>query len=73
MWRGEVTEAARLYPAGPLLFAGTIAAAVYGLMLAAAGQTLLLRVTRRYELGAVVAGVVALCLNWSLKLVWLGN
>ena len=73
VWRGDVTEAARLYPAGPLLFAGTIAATVYGLMLAAAGRALLLRVPRRYELGALVAGLGALCLNWSLKLVWLGN
>jgi Protein of unknown function (DUF2752) len=73
MWRGELGVSAGFYPAGPLLFLGTLAAALYGGTLAVTGRALLLRVKRSQELGLLFAGAAALGVNWTLKLAWLGN
>jgi hypothetical protein len=73
MWRGDVADAVRLYPLGPLLFAGTFAGAAglgAGLV---TSRTWIPRLTplqwRLVWMGAVsVVGV-----SWLLKVFVLGN
>jgi Protein of unknown function (DUF2752) len=73
MWQADVVKAARFYPLGPALFAGTFV--VLGLVLAGliSGRTWSVHIrpeARRVMLG--LAGAV-LAVSWFLKLVWLGN
>ena len=73
MWRGDISDAVRLYPFGPVLFAGTFVA-VGGLLAGAlSGRTWTPRLsTRQWRL--VTIGVVsALLLSWALKVFVLGN
>ncbi len=73
MWRGDLADAVRLYPLGPLAFAGTIAA-VAGLGFGAlSGRTWMPRLTpMQWRLLWIGAGS-AVALNWALKVFVLGN
>jgi hypothetical protein len=73
MWRGDIADAVRLYPLGPAMFAGTIAA-VGGLAAGAVtGRTWMPRLTAA-QWRAVAAGAVsAILLSWALKVFVLGN
>jgi uncharacterized protein DUF2752 len=73
MWQGDLTSSVRLYPLGPALFAGTLAA-VAGLVVAAiTGRTWRPRLTAAQwrALGAGAASAVAI--SWTLKVFVLGN
>jgi hypothetical protein len=73
MWEGDITDAVRLYPLGPALFAGTIAGVVGLAAGVATGRTWTPRLTsmqwRLLSIGA--AGLLAL--SWALKVFVLGN
>jgi hypothetical protein len=73
MWEGDVADAVRLYPLGPLLFAGTLAG-VCGLVAGAVtGRTWVPRLTG-FQWRLLAIGVVsAVTLSWALKVLVLGN
>jgi hypothetical protein len=73
MWQGDVLSAARLYPFGPLLFVGSMGAAVAAAASIVTRRTVVLNLPRSVELGALAIAVGALAVSWILKLVWLGN
>ena len=73
MWRGDITDAVRLYPLGPLLFAGTIASAGALAAGAVTGRTLTPRLSgRQWTLLGIFAGILLL-MSWALKVFVLGN
>ena len=73
MWRGDVADAVRLYPLGPLLFVGTLLTAGGLLGGAAAGRTWVPRLSaRQWYLLGIFAGV-SLLFSWALKVFVLGN
>jgi hypothetical protein len=73
MWQGDIADSVRLYPLGPALFAGTIAAV--GALAAglATGRTWTPRLTRMQWslLGIAAASLVGF--SWALKVFVLGN
>jgi hypothetical protein len=73
MWQGDMSNAVRLYPLGPLVFAGTLAG-VAGLAVGAVtGRTWRPRLTSmQWRLLWIGAGS-ALAINWALKVFVLGN
>lgn len=73
MWRGDLSDAVRLYPLGPALFVGTFLGAGGLLGGAASGRTWAPRLSRRqwYLLGIFVLS--SLLLSWALKVFVLGN
>ena len=73
MWEGDVADAVRLYPLGPLLFAGTLAG-VAGLAAGVvAGRTWVPRLTH-FQWRLLAIGVVsAVTVSWVLKVFILGN
>src|SRR2546429_9432952 len=73
MWQGDISDAVRLYPLGPALFAGTLVG-IGGLVAGAvAGRTWTPRLARTQR-RALAAGVVAAILfSWALKVFVLGN
>jgi hypothetical protein len=73
MWRGDVFQAARLYPLGPLFFVLTFPVAAYGIWALVTGRSLSLTIPPAVMKVLTVTGVVALAVSWSLKLVLLGN
>jgi hypothetical protein len=73
MWRGDLSDAVRLYPLGPALFAGTFAA-VGGLVAEAiSGRTLRPRFTPAQWRGIAAGVVVTVLISWALKVFVLGN
>jgi hypothetical protein len=73
MWDGKVTRAAMLYPLGPLLFFGTLAAIPVLVVAVLANRDVALRMpgpVRRAMLGGAI-GVLAV--SWALKLTVLPN
>jgi uncharacterized protein DUF2752 len=73
MWRGDVSDAVRLYPLGPALFVGTILGAGGLLGGAASGRMFVPRLSpRQWYLLGIFAGV-SLLFSWTLKVFVLGN
>ncbi|TMD12167.1 MAG: DUF2752 domain-containing protein [Chloroflexi bacterium] len=73
MWRGDIADAVRLYPLGPMLFAGTILG-VGGLAFGAiTGRTWTPRLTAMQWRLFWVGAVSALLVSWALKVFILGN
>jgi hypothetical protein len=73
MWRGDLTDAVRLYPLGPVFFAGSLVG-VAGLAAGiVSGRTLTPNLSARQWRLLVVAGVTMLALSWALKVFVLGN
>ncbi len=73
MWRGDLTDAVRLYPLGPVFFAGTLVG-VAGLAAGVvSGRTLTPNLSSRQWRLLMVAGVTTLALSWALKVFVLGN
>jgi hypothetical protein len=73
MWRGDISDAVRLYPLGPALFAGTVLSVGALLSGAASGRTWTPRLSeRQWWLLGIFAGVLVL-MSWSLKVFVLGN
>jgi hypothetical protein len=73
MWRGDISDAVRLYPLGPALFAGVLVGVVGLAASAISGRTWVPRLTRlQWRLLGVAMGS-ALLMNWALKVFILGN
>ncbi len=73
MWRGDLSDAVRLYPLGPAMFAGTIAG-VGGLLAGAiTGRTWTPRLTAAQWKGIGAGAAVVLLISWALKVFVLGN
>ena len=73
MWQGDLADAVRLYPLGPLLFAGTLAA-VGGLVAGAvSGRTWAPRLTGVQWRVLAIGVVSAVTVSWALKVFVLGN
>jgi hypothetical protein len=73
MWQGDMSDAVRLYPLGPALFAGTVAG-MTGLSFGAlTGRTWAPRLTSmQWRLLWIGAGSAVL-ISWALKVFVLGN
>lgn len=72
MWRGDLGHAVAVYPLGPLLFVATIAIVLYSVAVLVSGRALWLRPSRGMVASALLIGLLALGLNWTAKLLWLG-
>ena len=73
MWGGDVSDAVRLYPLGPALFAGTFGA-IGGLVAGAvSGRSLRLRLGAAQWRGVLLGTVVTVLISWALKVFVLGN
>lgn len=73
MWEGDLANAVRLYPLGPLLFAGTLAG-VAGLVAGVVtGRTWAPRLTSLQWRVLGIGVVSAVTLSWALKVFILGN
>jgi len=73
MWGGDVSDAVRLYPLGPALFAGTFGA-IGGLVAGAvSGRSLRPRLTAAQWRGVLLGTVVTVLISWALKVFVLGN
>jgi Protein of unknown function (DUF2752) len=73
MWNGDLSDAVRLYPLGPMLFAGTFAAVGALVSGAISGRTWTPRLTsRQWRLVGIGVGS-AILVSWALKVFVLGN
>ncbi len=73
MWQGDLADSVRLYPLGPALFAGTVAA-VGGLSFSAVtGRTWTARLNRDHWRLLGVAVGIPVAISWALKVFVLGN
>jgi Protein of unknown function (DUF2752) len=73
MWRGDLTDAVRLFPLGPLFFAGTVLGAGGLAVGAITGRTWRPRLTsQQWTLLGIFAGS-SILLSWALKVFVLGN
>jgi uncharacterized protein DUF2752 len=73
MWGGDLSDAVRLYPLGPALFAGTFGA-IGGLLAGAvSGRSLRPRLTPAQWRGVLLGTVVTVLISWALKVFVLGN
>src|SRR5437870_2506093 len=73
MWQGNLSHAAGLYPLGPLMFVGTLAAVPVLLAAVVTDRALDWRLATSVRRGLLVAGCLALAVSWSLKLTVLPN
>jgi hypothetical protein len=73
MWQGDIADAVRLYPLGPALFAGSLAA-VFGLAAGiVTGRTWTPNLSSRQWRLLIVWAVSIVALSWVLKVFVLGN
>jgi len=73
MWQGDLADSVRLYPLGPVLFAGTFAAAAGLAVGAVSGRTWTPRFTRAQWRALAIGAGSAVALSWALKVFVLGN
>src|SRR2546421_6878015 len=71
-WRGEIGEAVRVYPLGPLVFLGAAALVIYLGIAVLTGRRLAVVLPRGLWLTLAALALVALAANWTAKLIWLG-
>jgi hypothetical protein len=73
MWQGDISDAVRLFPLGPALFAGSLVG-VAGLAAGmVTGRTWALNLTGQQWRLLVIGVVAAIGLSWMLKVLVLGN
>jgi hypothetical protein len=73
MWQGDVGRAAALYPLGPLLFAGTLAAIPLVAVAVVADRDVAVRLPDRLRRALLGVGLGTLGVSWVLKLTVLPN
>ena len=72
-WHGDLPYALHLYPLGPLLFAGTVVTVAALFVLLATGRSLRVTISRNHRIALATMLAVVLLVQWSAKLLWLGN
>jgi hypothetical protein len=73
MWQGDFSNAVRLFPLGPLFFAGTLAGVTALAVGAVTGRTWTPRLTPLHWRLLWIGAVSAIALSWVLKVFVLGN
>jgi uncharacterized protein DUF2752 len=73
MWRGDLSDAVRLYPLGPAIFAGTLAGVAALAVGIVSGRTWEPRLTSNQWRVLGVGVVSAVLMSWALKFFVLGN
>jgi hypothetical protein len=73
MWQGDLSNAVRLFPLGPLFFAGTFAGAAGLAAGAVSGRTWTPRLTGLQWRLLGIGAVSAIAISWALKVFVLGN
>ena len=73
MWQGDFSNAVRLFPLGPLFFAGTFAGAAALAVGAVTGRTWTPRLTGRQWRLLAIGATSAIAVSWALKVFVLGN
>ena len=73
MWQGDFSNAVRLFPLGPLFFAGTFAGATALAVGAVTGRTWTPRLTGRQWRLLWIGAAIAIAVSWALKVFVLGN
>jgi hypothetical protein len=73
MWQGDLSNAVRLFPLGPLFFAGSFAGAAGLAVGAVTGRTWSARLTGPQWRLLLVGAVSAVFVSWALKVFVLGN
>jgi Protein of unknown function (DUF2752) len=72
MWRGDLAHAVSVYPLGPLIVLGTFALVAYSMAVLVGGRSLRFALSSAAQRSIVVGALVALGMNWTSKLIWLG-
>jgi hypothetical protein len=73
MWQGDISDAVRLYPLGPALFAGSLAG-VGGLVVGAVtGRTWTPRLSSAQWRAVGAGSATVVLMSWALKVFVLGN
>ena len=73
MWQGDMADAVRLYPLGPLFFAGSILTTVGLASSALSGRRWSIKLSPRQWQILAMGVVIAITLSWALKVFVLGN
>ena len=73
MWQGDMTDAVRLYPLGPLFFAGSLLGTVGLASGAISGRRWSLNLTSEQWKILSIGAVSLLAVSWVVKLFVLGN
>ena len=73
MWQGDMTDAVRLYPLGPALFAGSVVGVVGLAAGMVTGRSWSLNLSSRQWRLVTIWIVTLLALSWALKVFVLGN
>ena len=73
MWNGDLADAVRLYPLGPVLFAGTVVGTMGLAVGSVTGRTWTPRLTAMQWRLLWIGAASALLLSWALKVFVLGN
>ena len=73
MWNGDLSDAVRLYPLGPLLFAGAFFGAAGLAVGSVSGRTWTPRLSPLQWRLLWIGAVSALLISWALKVFVLGN
>jgi hypothetical protein len=73
MWRGDIADAVRLYPLGPVLFAGTVLGTIGLAAGTLSGRTWTPRLTGMQWRLVWIGVVSAIAVSWALKVFVLGN
>ena len=73
MWEGDMSDAVRLYPLGPALFAGSLLGTLGLASTALTGRTWSLNFTSRQWKILWIGAASAIGVSWLLKLFVLGN
>src|ERR1700694_163647 len=73
MWQGDLTNAVRLFPLGPLFFAGTFAGVARLAAGGIGGRAWTPRLTRIQWRLVAVGAVSAVAISWAMKVFILGN
>lgn len=72
MWRGDIIDAVRVYPLGPVLFVSTILATANSAAAVVLGKTFRVEMSRGYIRVGSILLIAAFAANWASKLLWLG-
>jgi hypothetical protein len=73
MWQGDISDAVRLYPLGPALFAGTLLGTAGFASSVISGRTWSLTLTPFQWRLLAIGAASAVAVSWALKWFVLGN